>query len=460
MKTLKSIISISILATMVMTVAEAQADFGFGSADETNSAAAAPAAAGIKIGGELGVGAKLFFDEMDDIGAVSLGDLYSARLTLEASGSKADAMIKLKASQDIIENRPLDIVDEARLRITLGQLSIEGGLLKLTWGKADSQGPLDVLNPLDLRDLTVVDSMERKIARPMVRASLSLGQASNIEAVVLPGFQGYALATEGRWRPDQFDELESQLEYIDVLRSGYSLPSAFTGVTYADLAAALDTASLSHSQAGARLTTSLGSVDLGLQYFYGYLPMPAVKFSGSPLPSAVELVYNRYHQIGADFAAVIAGFNTRAELAANLTEDLKGEDPAVYNPSLAFSLGFDRDLFAGLNLNLQYAGSYRLNDDRIDRSALSFDIEKDSEVFSSTLTAVLMKSLFKDALDLELRALYEFDDKDFLILPSAVYAIGDAEIELSAGFFGGDEGGQMGQYAESSYISITMRYLF
>jgi hypothetical protein len=455
MKTLKSIISISILATMVMTVAEAQADFGFGSADETNSAAAAPAAAGIKIGGELGVGAKLFFDEMDDIGAVSLGDLYSARLTLEASGSKADAMIKLKASQDIIENRPLDIVDEARLRITLGQLSIEGGLLKLTWGKADSQGPLDVLNPLDLRDLTVVDSMERKIARPMVRASLSLGQASNIEAVVLPGFQGYALATEGRWRPDQFDELNAKINFL--IGIGATIP---IGTTYETLAAALDTASLSHSQAGARLTTSLGSVDLGLQYFYGYLPMPAVKFSGSPLPSAVELVYNRYHQIGADFAAVIAGFNTRAELAANLTEDLKGEDPAVYNPSLAFSLGFDRDLFAGLNLNLQYAGSYRLNDDRIDRSALSFDIEKDSEVFSSTLTAVLMKSLFKDALDLELRALYEFDDKDFLILPSAVYAIGDAEIELSAGFFGGDEGGQMGQYAESSYISITMRYLF
>lgn len=454
MKALKSIIAISIFTAMVMSIAEAQADFGFGPADEAEPAVTAPAAAGIKIGGELGVGAKLFFDELDDIGDVDLGDLYSARLSIEASGSKADALIKLKASQDIIENRPLDIIDEARLRITLGQLSLEGGLLKLTWGKADSQGPLDVLNPLDLRDLTVVDSMERKIARPMVRASLSLGQASNIEAVVLPGFQGYALATEGRWRPDQFDELDASFSYI------HSINSLFPSTTYADLAADVDTASLSHSQAGARLTTSLGSVDLGLQYFYGYLPMPAVKFSGSPLPSTVELVYNRYHQIGADFAAVIAGFNTRAELAANLTEDLEGEDPAVYNPSLAFSLGFDRDLFAGINLNLQYAGSYRLNDDRIDRSASSFDIEKDSEVFSSTLTAVLMKSLFKDALDLELRALYEFDDMDFLILPCAVYAIGDAEIELSAGFFGGDEDGQMGQYVESSYISITMRYLF
>jgi len=446
MKTLKSIIASSILAATVMTVAEAQADFGFGADDESKAAAAAPAAAGIKIGGELGVDGTLFFDELDDIGAVALGDLYSARLSIEASGSKADALIKLRVSQDIIENRPQDIIDEARLRITLGNLNLEGGLLKLTWGKADSQGPLDVLNPLDLRDLTVVDSMERKIARPMVRSLLSLGQSTTIEAVFLPGFEGYALATEGRWRPDQFDELDATLLSF--------------GTTYAGLAAALDTASLSHSQTGARMTTSLGSVDLGLQYFYGYLPMPAVKFSGSPFPSAVELVYNRYHQIGADFAAVIAGFNTRAELAANLTEDLEGDEPAVYNPSLAFSLGFDRDLFAGINLNLQYAGSYRLNDDKIDRSAQSFDIEKDSEVFSSTLTAVLMKSLFKDALDLELRALYEFDDKDFLILPSAAYAIGDAEIEISAGIFGGDKDGQMGQYGDSSYVKIAMRYKF
>ncbi len=464
MRTLKALAACAICAAAVLAAAEAQEGFGFGAEAESGQAEASTSgfglASGPRIGGSLEIGECLFFDELGDIGAVGLGDLYSAHLTVDAAGSKVDALLKLKASRPIIEDRPIEIIDEARLRLYMGSLSLEGGLLKQSWGKADSQGPLDVLNPLDLRDLTVTDSMERKIARPMLRAALSIGQATRAEAVFLPGFEGYRVATEGRWRPAQFDELEAQLEQLNEIWEAIPLPGPFTDVTYASLASALDTSSLSYSQAGARLTTSLGPVDLGLQYFFGYLPLPAVKFSGGALPTSVELGYDRYHQIGADFAAVIAGFNTRAELAANLTSDLEGDDPGVYNPALAFSLGFDRDLFAGINLNLQYAGSYRLNNGAIDRSAASFDIEKGTDALSSAMTAALMKSLFKDELSLKLTGIWELDDEDYLVMPSAAYALGDAEIELAAGIFGGDDGGQMGQYADSSYIRLSMRYSF
>jgi len=458
MRIIKTLAACALCAAAILAAADAQEGFGFGAEAEPEDAAAPSGfglASGPRIGGSLEIGGILFFDELDDIGSVSLGELYSARLSIDAAGSKVDALLKLKASRAIIEERPAEIIDEARLRLFVGGVSIEGGLMKLSWGKADSQGPLDVLNPLDLRDLSVTDSMERKIARPMLRAAFAIGQATKAEAVFLPGFEGYRIATEGRWRPAQFDQLEAQLDYLVFLGAPATLDA-----TYDSLASALETSSLAHSQAGARMTTSLGPVDLGFQYFYGYLPTPAVKFSGGALPTSVELGYDRYHQVGADFAAVVAGFNTRAELAANLTEDLEGDDPGVYNPSLAFSLGFDRDLFAGVNLNLQYAGSYRLKDDAIDRSATSFDIEKGTGALSSALTCVLMKSLFKDALSLKLSGIYEFDDEDFLVMPSAAYALGDAEIELSAGIFGGDEGGQMGQYADSSYLRLVIGYSF
>jgi len=456
MRTTKAILAIALCSAIVLTFAEGQEGFGFGEEGSDGAAPAISAAGtGVKVGGSLEIGGSLFFDEMDDIGAVSLGDLYSTRLSIDATGSKVDASLRLKASKDIIELRPADIVDEARLRVSSGPLSFEGGLMKLTWGKADSQGPLDVLNPLDLSDLTVTDSLERKIARPMIHASVAIGESSKAEAVFLPGFEGYRLATSGRWRPGQFDELDATITYLVGMGASW-----FGGVTYASLLDAIDMSSLADSQAGARFSTSFGSIDLGLQYFYGYLFTPAVKFMGTPLPSTVELVYNRYHQIGADCAAVIAGFNARAELAANLTEDLKGDAPSVYNPNLAFSLGFDRDLFAGVNLNLQYAGTYRLKDGEIDDSATSYDIEKGTDALSSALTAVVTKSLFKDALDLKLTTIWEIDDEDFLLMPSVAYALGDAEIELSAGIFGGDEDGQMGQYADSSYVKAALRYTF
>ena len=40
----------------------------------------------------------------------------------------------------------------------------------MAWGKADSQGPLDVLNPVDLTNLTVAETLDRKIAVPMLLA--------------------------------------------------------------------------------------------------------------------------------------------------------------------------------------------------------------------------------------------------------------------------------------------------
>jgi hypothetical protein len=63
-----------------------------------------------------------------------------------------------------------------------------------------------------------------------------------------------------------------------------------------------------------------------------------------------------------DWAQVIAGFNIRAEFAANITGDIHGTDPAVYNPSLAWSFGFDRDLFLGISLNAQCNETIRLLD--------------------------------------------------------------------------------------------------
>jgi hypothetical protein len=164
-----------------------------------------------------------------------------------------------------------------------------------------------------------------------------------------------------------------------------------------------DTSTLEYGQAGARFTTTLGSSDLGFQYYYGRLPQPAVAIGIDMTTYQIkaEFLYNPYHQVGVDYAQVIYGFNTRAEFAANITEDTDGDDGSVYNPSLAWSLGFDRDLFAGINLNLQVNETIRLKNDKtgsadIDfagmmTSDFNFDIEGGKDATSTRVTAALSR---------------------------------------------------------------------
>jgi hypothetical protein len=413
----------------------AEESFGFAAPES-----AAPVS-GVALGGSVEIGTSAFVSGLSDLGSVELGDLASASLKIAASGSGVDAYLRLKYSSALAQRHPEEIFSEARLRVSLGALSLEGGLLKLAWGKADSQGPLDVLNPLDLSDLSVTDAMERKLARPMLHGALGLGGLSRLEAVYLPSFEGHRMASSGPWEPARLAALDAQ---IGAASSGTLSLSALLPAT----------ASLEYSQAGLRFTTTTGRVDWGLQGFYGYLPTPAVLYSP---PATFTVSYNRYCQAGADLAAALAGFNLRAEAAANVTEDTQGDDPGVYNPALAFSLGFDRELFSGFTLNVQYAGTYRLLDDEI---SLASDVEASSEAFASTLTAVLTQSLFKDRLSLKLIGLWGVRDEDWLLTPSVSYKIGDAALELSAGLFGGAADGDLGQFSGASYLKVVASYEF
>jgi len=343
--------------------------------------------------------------------------------------------MRLGLSERIFTESPADALDQVSVRLYSGPLIVEGGLLKINWGKADSLGPLNVLNPLDHTDLTVTDEQELRIARPMVRLSLDLGSNSRVELVGLPGFEGTRVDYEGRWTPTQIKTL------IGMGVTTFNVP---------------DTGTLEYAQTGARLTSNLGGIDLGMQYFYGYLPTPVIDIT-SLAPPNIDISYNRYHQAGFDMATVLAGFNLRAELAANITNDLSGDDPLVYNPHLAWSLGFDHGLFWGLSLNLQGSGTYRLADDGI---TSPLDIEASGDPTHTRITGHLSRSFLRDKLQIELSAIYGIEDADVMIVPSAELAIGDGSIGLSGGWFGGDESGELGQYVDNAWIRLKMRYEF
>jgi hypothetical protein len=433
-------------------------DFGFGEEDSGSDVSGSPASPAVSIGGEVSASLLGYVDDFSDgADAVRLGDIFNGKLNFKAGVSNADAVINLKLAPTA---SPVAI-DEAYLRLYLGSFDIEGGLRKITWGKADSMGPLDVINPRDYSDLTLLvdslsDSMAQKIARPLIHVSWNAGSFSKIEGIFVPFFEGTRFATEGRWAPAQFqaiDEINAGLANID--------PAMRLSINQAD------TSTLDHAQAGLRFTTTIGSSDIGAQYYYGHLPLPAFSFSSftppipsvGPVPTTLNIGYNRYHQIGLDYAQVIASFNVRAEFAANLTDDLDGDDGTVYNPRLAWSLGFDRDVVWGINLNLQAAETIILLHDKIGSNPL-LDIEAGSDVTSTQITAKLSKTFFRDELEIAASAIWGIEDKDCLVMPAITWTKGDVAVELSGGIFAGDENGQFGQYRDNGFVRAQVKYTF
>ena len=460
-----------------------------------------------KVGGEVSASLLGYFDNFSEgKDHINFGDIFSGKLNFSAGTSFADGVINLNINPD---EQPVSI-DEAYVRAYFGVLEIEGGLRKLTWGKADSFGPLDVINPLDYSELTdLSDPMNLKIARPLIHASLRIGSFSKIEGVFVPTFQQLRYATEGRWEPAQVEmlnKLPNQLkEQVDTKVQDRLKPLLLLQSTLAGMGIPYtvpthtitspsdfdkpDISTLAYAQAGARFTTTIGSADIGLQYYYGRLTRPAVSstitttttFISVPLPppysqlpktidTKIDLnyAYNPYHQVGIDWAQAIFGFNIRAEVAANITSDLSGDDPSVYNPAFLWSLGFDRDLFLGLNLNIQCNESIKLMYDKIgnktvDDGAISttiIDTETDTDKISTQIIAALSRKFFRDQLELRFAAIWEIEAKDYLLMPAIILTRDTVSVEFSGGIFGGDEKGQFGQYHNNNFVKVSLTYSF
>jgi hypothetical protein len=439
---------ILLLITAIAAASLSAQDFGFGFGDDDfGNSGGTSSSLNVSVGGEISASMTGYIEDFSDgSDHVRLGDIFSGKLGFSAKTSIAEGVVDLKLSPS---SSPVSI-DEAYVRAYFGNFDVTAGLRKLTWGKADSFGPLDVINPLDYSQVFTemadnVSLMSVKIARPLIDASFRFGDFSKIEGVFVPWFMPHQLPRTGRWAVSQMELLTNPPIPVTVTEP--------------------DTTTLDYAQGGLRFTTTIGSADVGAQYYYGRIPQPSVGFtytSSSPIPQ-VDFLYNPYHQVGLDYAQVLFDFNIRAELAANLTDDFDGDDGSVYNPSVAWSLGFDRDLFLGINLNLQVNESIRLFQDELGSDNIlsgNFDIEGGQSLTATRLTAALSKKFLRDELELRTGVVWGIEDKDFAVMPALIWAKEDIRFALSGGFFGGDSEGQLGQYKDNHFVKISLAYTF
>jgi hypothetical protein len=415
-------------------------DFGFGPPAGQDTAAGFGGAVGVDIGGSVTVSGIAFPFELQDWDYSNSDASVEAKLVFDLSGDRSGGRLAFRLDSGSAAADFSEMLDEAWLEADLGSGELRGrlqaGLMKASWGRADSLGVLDVLNPRDLRDLSMRDELEQKIAVPMLKLSQPLGGRITAELAYIPFFEGNRIAVSGPWVPTALAPLISTCTFV-----------------YPDMK------TLEFGQAGARLNAGFSGFDVGLQYFHGYLTTPAFDLTKpyTMTGTTIPVHYNLYDQAGADLAFTLLGTAFRLEGALNLTGDEDGSDPFVYNRHLAWSAGFDRSLFAGITLNVQAAGKYRLDFDSI---TSPLDVESGKEVTDTQLAGLLSRSFVRDTVKVEVLGMMNVETLDYLVEPGLVVTVGDAEFALRGRWFAGDEDGTLGQFHDRSYARLSATYRF
>ena len=466
--TLVFILSISAL---IFSEDDSLGDFGF----DNEESGTESSVFSIDFGGAFYTGTEVFFDALKKPENLKQPFPLWGSLHLEAKSPLAEAYASVNLNAKTLaigmgetaEFFPNPLfpawIDEAYVQALTGPVVFGGGIKKINWGRANFLSVLDIVNPKDYSKPYEFYPEKIKKASPVFFLSAYLPKEMKLEFVYLPVFEADEFALDGRWEKNTFANIEQALPSSE----NKALFEAKKKLFLKDQ----KTNTFDYAQGGLRYSLTIGGKhDLGFQYFTGFLHEP--NFKSRHKPSApteaeftqvfdkAELTYNRYHQIGADYEAMFGQFTVQAELAANITADLKGNNPDIYNPNLAWNLGLLYDLPKNINLRLQAAETVRLLNSGINQDKLSLDTEKGSPITDSRLLFSIAQTLVRGSLEWKLNAIVEIEDADFIINPELSWLIGTIDFDLGLGFFGGKKSGKLGRYRNNHFIKMSIGYEF
>lgn len=443
-------------------------DFGGDFGDSASSSSFAATA--LSVNGEAQVNFRAYVDDEGTSGLpIDEWNTWvdpKGKLGLNYSNDSVSADVKFALSKDIITDYKADIIDELTLEAYLGNFVIQAGKMKVVWGKGDKLHVIDNFNANDYKDFLIPDYIDRRISEPMVRVLYNAPNdagpftSNRFEFVWTPFMTADRYAASGRWVPTQVKELENNLTRI-------ATTSSLADNLYPDLY------QLKYMQAGARFTTTTGSWDWGLSYYFGrdkrasfdYKKMETTYVQKYLEGTAEEddkfIDYDFLQVFGIEAAKTFGAYNFRAEAAYNLTKDVAGDDPKVHNNSLAWVFGFDRDLpVSELNFNLQTQGKFILNHDEIKDSG---DTESGTYKTDNKLVLNISDNLAHGKLKPEVSAIYGFEHFDLIIMPKVTWYVSDG-LEFSASgmymqsFI--ESRSEFGNWHNNSFVQIAAKYTF
>lgn len=429
-------------------------DFGSDFGGDFGDSSASFAGGALEVNGEAQIDFRAYFDDEDEYGLPvdewKTDTTPKGKINLKYSNSAVSAEAKFAFSKDVLENYREDVIDELTLESYLGNFVVQAGKMKVVWGKGDKLHAVDNFNANDYTDFIIPDYIDRRIAEPMIRVLYNVPKdvgpfsSSRFELVWTPTMTADRYASSGKWVPAQVKTLESKLtkvveNKIEVVAATSPLAAATMLSNSSSLADNLypDTNQLKYMQAGARFTTTTGSLDWGLSYYVGR--DKRASFDNLKIDSFVStylskgsaddddkfIDYDFLQVFGLEAAKTFGAYNFRAEGAYNLTKDTAGDDPKVHNNSVGWVFGFDRDLpLSELNMNVQFQGKYILNHDKINDLGV-LDTESGTFENDNKVVVNISDSWNHGKVKPEVSAVYGFQHYDLIVMPKITWYVSD-----------------------------------
>jgi hypothetical protein len=226
---------------------------------------------------------------------------------------------------------------EAYVGLFAGPLDLRFGQQRVAWGKGDIFAPNDVVNPRDLRDPFLNETELLRIPVLLARADLDLAKVASLQLLFAPFFvpdrlllagDNWALVQPGA--PNAFRQL--------LFWSGASQDPVVRGAAgYLNANFGQRAPSFEDASAGARLSYTVGGVDIAHYYHYGFATLPNLqldpklaqalfstdfrqirdlqsfeaKFSPIIASSRIDISYPRRHHVGLDIGTTVGSFAIR-----------------------------------------------------------------------------------------------------------------------------------------------------
>ncbi|HEY4716243.1 MAG TPA: DUF1302 family protein [bacterium] len=359
---------------------------------------------------------------------------------------------------------------EAYWTLFLKNLDFYIGKQKYSWGRAD-MSINDVLNPLDMRDMSTLEEEFIKIPIPMVRAIYYMGNY-NLEFVWVPFYYPLKFEiTDSDWgiiSPTIFSTVNET--YKEALESGTS-----PGVRK------LPNQNLVNSEFGTRFSGLVRNLDYSFSYFYTWEDITALYFNpdfidyleeSQPELSLKEKLETlnflevvsfyplftekaiRENILSADFSTSLNNLGIRGEISFRdqfpfMDEDLRVKKKSIY----LWDIGGNYMLLLDVYFNLEFIQLY------IPEYEPGLLLVKK---FVNLISGILRRTFFDDKLSIEYRTLYNFTLGDWSFNLLSFYQIND-NWRFGAGwqhFDGPAEESIFGHLKKNKNLLVHIRYSF
>lgn len=358
-----------------------------------------------------------------------------ADLTLKAEQDGAN----YRAVADITYDSTLNSLEAQELSLSLffGQTTLKAGLMRHSWGTADTAHVVDIVNGRDLRN-GIVDDLEL-MKRPDWMLTLSTYfENGALDLVVKPGFNPSNISMDGKY---------------SMIPS--SLIPAGTPINKPD------THNIKNTSAGARYRFLFDPVDIGVIYYTGYFHDPG--FSTSL--AGIDLLYTRYHFMGLASSYFLEPFTLAVEGGMFFSEDKDGTDIGLYNSKAVYlaELSYtnpNNSLFVALN----YQGQYVFNFVDSDTTDVDYLASFNGKAYQNNFTLAVEYPFMREKMKARVAGTFQLESLGYAVMGSLTYDLDDA-VEVFAkttvyGTFDEDRTGLYNTWKKNSQVQLGVRAWF